>query len=439
MRLLKLAVGNFKNVAQTTLQLNKLTALVSTNNYGKTNLLEAVQFGFDFITSSPKERNNMMRWTRGIPLSPTLAGNDFTFSVEFDCPELGEYRFVRYGFSFSWFNDQDTGAKITNEIIDMRPTESVRYTSYLKRDKGLYKGGKSKTNFRKLNLAKDTLAIDALSLIDDLEIAEVIVAIKALRYRMCNTLELDKSFKPNPIVFDFGSNSCIDFDDNDIPRAISVLMKENPEQYHLFLETIYDLFPEFTRIDLRSYAINSENVTAKAIMLSAGEGVEDKPEIPYRIRDEIYKLIIESKHLNQPISMEYMSTGTKRILWLIANAVFSSHYNTCFLGVDEIETSIHPKMIHSLLSSLSEILGDAIMLITSHSPYLIQYLKPESLYVGVPNEDGIAKFRKIRASKLKQLVSVARDLECSVGEYLFELMSGDDDSASILSAYLEDS
>ena len=154
LKLLKITVGNFKNIAKTTIQLSKITALVSTNNYGKTNLLEAIQFGFDFIAASSKGRNNMMHWSKGIPLAPSLAGEEFVFSIEFDAPELGEYRFVRYGFAFSWFNDQETGAKITDEVIEMRANESVRYTSYLKRDKGLYKGGKAKTNFRKVNLTR---------------------------------------------------------------------------------------------------------------------------------------------------------------------------------------------------------------------------------------------------------------------------------------------
>lgn len=78
------------------------------------------------------------------------------------------------------------------------------------------------------------------------------------------------------------------------------------------------------------------------------------------------------------------------------------------------------------------------MIITSHSPYLIQYLKPDSIYVGVPNEDGVASFRRIHPKKIKYLLNTTRKLETSIGEYLFELMSGDSDSSKILSAYLED-
>lgn len=440
MRIKRITIGNFKNLAETTLDLTRMIALVSTNNYGKSNLLEAIRFGFDFISASPKERNTMMRWRRGIPLSPELAGKEYKFVVEFDDPELKQYRFVRYGFSFIWYNDQETGAVITDEQIEMRATESVRYTAYLKRDKGQYRAGKTKTGFRKIALAEDVLAVDIISSFDDVEITSVIRKIKKLGYRMCNTLELDRSFRPNPIEFD--AKSELAFDDNDIPRALSVLSKERPEQFDLFIETIYDLFPEFEQVELSAYSLKGQTQAFKAYIVapSGDEAVEAaQEELPYHVKDELYRLIIRSKYLNQPISMEHMSTGTKRVFWLVANAVFGGSYHTNVLGVDEIETSIHPKMIRRLLEALSEILEGTSLIVTSHSPYLVQYLKPESIYVGVPNDSGVATFRRIHPSKVKNLISRTRELETSVGEYLFELMSGDEDSAAILSAYLEDS
>ena len=442
MRIKRITIGNFKNLAETTLDLTRMIALVSTNNYGKSNLLEAIRFGFDFISASPKERNTMMRWRRGIPLSPELAGKEYRFVVEFDDPELKQYRFVRYGFSFIWYNDQETGAVITDEQIEMRATESVRYTAYLKRDKGQYRAGKPKTGFRKIALAEDVLAVDIISSFDDVEITSVIRKIKKLGYRMCNTLELDRSFRPNPIEFEFDAKSELAFDDNDIPRALSVLSKERPEQFNLFIETIYDLFPEFEQVELSAYSLKGQTQAFKAYIVapSGDEAVEAvQEELPYHVKDELYRLIIRSKYLNQPISMEHMSTGTKRVFWLVANAVFGGSYHTNVLGVDEIETSIHPKMIRRLLEALSEILEGTSLIVTSHSPYLIQYLKPESIYVGVPNDSGVATFRRIHPSKVKNLISTTRELETSVGEYLFELMSGDEDSAAILSAYLEDS
>ena len=159
--------------------------------------------------------------------------------------------------------------------------------------------------------------------------------------------------------------------------------------------------------------------------------------LPFRLQDEIYKVMVDSKTLNQPLSVSYMSMGTKRIFWLVANAIFAGIKEANLVEVDEIETSIHPKMIKKLLEALSELLEDASMIVTSHSPYLIQYLKQNSIYIGLPNEEGLAVFRRIHRSKTKALWKTARLLGMSEGEYIFDLISGNSDSAEILSAYME--
>ena len=44
MRIKRITIGNFKNLAETTLDLTHMIALVSTHNYGKSNLLEATRW-----------------------------------------------------------------------------------------------------------------------------------------------------------------------------------------------------------------------------------------------------------------------------------------------------------------------------------------------------------------------------------------------------------
>ena len=378
MKIKRLTVGNYKNIALTTLDCSKMIALVSPNNYGKSNLLEAIQFGLDFISDAAKVRKAKMRWRKGIPITPVLADQNYIFGIEFDEPKLGEYRFVRYSFSFAWYNDHGTGAKITDETIEIRSTESVKYTAYLKRAEGKYRASKATSAYRKLELSDDTLAIDAISMIKDVEIADAVRQIKEINYRVCDSLELDDSFRPNPIEIEVGEN--VSFGNEDIPRMLAMLKEKKEDLYNLFVETIYDLFPEFNNIELQVLTTKENNAQEEmnqAIVFSQAEGGNTEIKIPYHIRNELFRLVINSKYLNQPISMELMSTGTKRIFWLIANAVVADYRGINLLGVDEIETSIHPKMIRSLLEALSEILENTSLIITSHSPYLIQYLKPE--------------------------------------------------------------
>ena len=135
--------------------------------------------------------------------------------------------------------------------------------------------------------------------------------------------------------------------------------------------------------------------------------------------------------------MANMSTGTKRAIWLLTNTFVANLVNTGMIGIEEIETSIHPKMMKTLLEIINEALGNSSLIVSSNSPYLVQYLKPEKIYVGMPNENGVAEFRRIQKNKVKHIVADARALGLSVGEYLFELLSGDSDSYEILGSYLE--
>jgi hypothetical protein len=74
---------------------------------------------------------------------------------------------------------------------------------------------------------------------------------------------------------------------------------------------------------------------------------------------------------------------------------------------------------------------------SSHSPFLIQYLKPSQIYLGIPTM-GSVTFKRIANSKSKALGAASRNIGVSTGEYLFELMAGDSDSALVLDQFLEE-
>ena len=156
-------------------------------------------------------------------------------------------------------------------------------------------------------------------------------------------------------------NEAISFDDKDVPRALYQLKQYDPEKYELFLEAVLNLFPEFLDISVQSYEIKKE--TSKINMFVAETADEHlsavpidhmnfKEKIPFRIKDELYRLLIDSKYLNQPINMAMMSTGTKRVFWLLANVFIASAKGMSFIGVEELETSIHPKLLKNLLEIL---------------------------------------------------------------------------------------
>ncbi len=440
MKINSITVSGFKNVKKTRLELDGICALISANNYGKSNLIEAIAFGFDFIHESRKGRKNMMSWIKGIPLCTAMQDDEYSFEIEFQDERLGEYQYVKYGYSFKWHRDDETGEVITNEWIEARENTSVRYVSYLKRDEGKYRKGKDTIAFRKIDLDELQLAVDVLTLIEDIDISEVIKDIHDISFRVCSSLDLRDRYQPSPLEYIEDEDEVIRFDDSDVPKALYILKKKNPELYKLFEESVYTLFPEFSSISLNEYTLSDQN-TEQQIMVKVEHTSQSadkiQEEIPFKIREHIYRLFVKCTYMNQPVSMANMSTGTKRAVWLLTNAFVANLVNAGMIGIEEIETSIHPGMMKNLLEVINDVLGDAPLIVSSHSPYLVQYIKPEKIYIGVPNEDGVAEFRRVQKNKVKKIVANARDLGLSVGEYLFELLSGDSDSYEILKSYLE--
>lgn len=435
-----ITVAGFKNIKKTKLELDNICALISTNNYGKSNLIEAIAFGFDFIHESRKSRKSMMSWIKGIPLCTVMQDDEYLFEVEFFDENLGDYKYAKYGFSFKWHRDDESGEVITGEWIEARENTSVRYNSFLKRNEGKYRKGKDTVAFRKIELDDLQLAIDVLALLEDIDIAGVVKDIHDISFRVCSSLDLSDRYQPSPLEYIEDEEDAIRFDDADVPKALFTLKKKNPELYKFFEEAVYTLFPDFSSISLNEFTLADQNFD-QHITVKVGDkelsSEKMQKEIPFKIREHVYRLFVKSDFMNQPVSMANMSTGTKRAIWLLTNAFVANLVKAGIVGVEEIETSIHPRMIKNLLDIINDALGDAPLIVSSHSPYLVQYLKPEKIYVGVPNANGVAEFRRIQKNKVKKIVSNARDLGLSVGEYLFELLSGDSDSFEILESYLE--
>jgi len=75
------------------------------------------------------------------------------------------------------------------------------------------------------------------------------------------------------------------------------------------------------------------------------------------------------------------------------------------------------------------------ILITSHSPYLMRYLGEKQMYFGLPNKDGVARFSRIRPSKLKALRRNAGEMELTLGEYMFDFMLDMEDQQEDIAEY----
>lgn len=444
MRPLSVTVAGFKNLDTIHLELGGITALVATNNYGKTNLLDAIEYGADFIGSNASNRLRMMSNTSCLPLNPELEEQDYSIEFEFESDFGDPFRYVRYGFAFSWIKDDESGCRIVNEYLKMNSKQNGQWKGYIVREKGQFRARSNTRSMRSLSLDDFTLAIDVIPSLKDVEISPIVKAIKETVVLVCRSLDTTNRFSSPPIEIgpDFSLPGVMSFDDKDLPRSLYILKETKPEMFEEFLSDVYELFPTFEKVSVDSYELPGE--VSEILHASLGRDDDDNENgdgnekgVPFRIRDDQYRITITDSTLNQPVDISRMSTGTKRTIWLIANIVIAQLTDVSCLGVEEIEAGVHPRMIASLLDILYSHIDETALIVSSHSPYLVQYLKPEQIYVGLPSENGVAKFVRLRGDRIDVALDLAFARGMSLGEYLFELLTSDYDGADTLKKLVE--
>jgi predicted ATPase len=128
-----------------------------------------------------------------------------------------------------------------------------------------------------------------------------------------------------------------------------------------------------------------------------------------------------------------MSDGTLRafgILLAISQAEATTRANRCplLIGLEEPEMALHPAATNILLASLSEAAQRVQILVTSHSPDLLddERIGPESL-LGVENDAGLTRIGPIDAAGRK----VLREKLFTPGELLRQNQLTPDPSALV--------
>lgn len=78
------------------------------------------------------------------------------------------------------------------------------------------------------------------------------------------------------------------------------------------------------------------------------------------------------------INFQEESEGTKRILFMINDLLGACQGGT--IALDEIDTGIHDLLLRTMLSSIDEWINGQLI-ITTHNTYLLETLRPQSIYV----------------------------------------------------------
>lgn len=413
MNIKRIYIDGFKNIDNVNITLSRLTTLLSINNFGKSNYLKAIDFAMKFIGSNPKDRMYRMNTKNYIPILNANLGKNFKFEIEFSTTLNDQACEVIYGYEFQWGLLKEKEAKIVKEYLKIKQNDSQKFTLIIDREneKAVYKAFYTGRCDKEILIKDNELLINKLSAYDNLYYKEVIEVLNEAEVYIDRHFDSDDLYSFNPLI-EKGNNFLSPLSDNGVARILNELKKKNIDKYNLIINTLKDLFPYITEVGIYEIDLTSQNKS----------NIDD--ETPFKWADVEYMLYVETKNISRKIHFNNMSDGVKRILSILTYITLADYNNIPLIAIEEPENSIHPGLLKKYLIALSNFAKNSKIIITSHSPYLVNFMDLSNIYIGVPNSKGIATFRKIKNSSVSKINNHADDMDIMAGEYLFDLMSG---------------
>ncbi len=431
MKITKFSICGFRNLGKTSIELKPITALVSLNSYGKSNLFSALDFALSFMHSTTNVRKDMMSSISSMPLNANLDTTDFSFSIEIDYDNNGNERSASYRFSFEWARNNGNGAKLVAEELSIRDKKARSHTKLLmQRFEGnaklrFFETGRCSSNIKK-EFGDSELVLDYLKVSCPDYMKIVVNAVSNIKAYIDEQLDATSLYHCIPQIV-FHSDIGRDLTLENIPNSLFMLKQKDPILYSNIENIFLSLFPNIANIEIL------ESDISKDLKVLTENG-----NAPFSVSPKIYSLWVRDRNMNQPLDFRFLSAGAKRVLMQLVHIANARMNGISIVGLEEPENSIHPALFQGFLDTLENLAGDMRIIITSHSPYLIEYLDFGGIYIGLPSDDGIARFRTFASSrKLQELMSDADESSTLIGNYIFELLSGNESERKILSSYLE--
>lgn len=221
------------------------------------------------------------------------------------------------------------------------------------------------------------MVVNKLQAYDEIFYAEIIKKLNGMKMYMENNLDAKSFYIPNPIIRKGYGDEMINAES--LPRVIYNLSMQRQERFELLKNIFIQLFPDIEDVIIKRYKIG----------VFEGELPDDAPFV---IANSIHVLYVKDKNLINPINFEMMSDGVKRVFMILAKIVVSSDSNISLIAIEEPENSVHPGLFHAYIQIVNQLLTDCKVIITSHSPYIISYLEPAWIHVGINTIPGVAQF-----------------------------------------------
>ncbi len=408
----KIYVDGYKNLVDCEVDLHDFNVLVGPNNSGKSNFLEIFTFVYALVFGAEDHKKNIYE--------NAATPRGFSSSCH-----LEDHKCKPISFSFLL---QHTEKKITREIeyslsiqcadpfigIDPKQKDIGILSEHLT-SKDISKTGKAVTLFER---DRDVLKVKRDGRRSEHKIDRMRSAVSALNVLFPDNEGLDALFpqamlmlhelfvarvvfiSPNEVRRNLNQGKGIVYDPSratslDIMQAIAEIMKDKT------------LYSQFNNVLCQILDIENASFVTIPFPEEARKNVKEAPEV--------FHMFLLKMMGQPPSDIRNYSDGTLMVVAILV-LLLSPEKNCPLICIEEPENCLHPKALKTLLMYLKQKTTDFQMLITTHSPFLINQVSPEDVTVARVKEDGSTHFERI--GNIKELHRKLRKGFISFGDML---------------------
>jgi predicted ATPase len=342
-----LEIRNFKAIEKGKVKLSPLTAFIGYNGTGKSSMLEALET-FQVIVTDGLEKS-MSRWRKfehihfkgtkkkrefiSAEIKYTYAPMEFLFSAVLNKKKVG--------FSSS------IGEDLAGHIYFLE--EAISHPdSFIKRN----------PDHKVITHGKENIWLKPEISILSAE-REILKYVESWQFLAMNTFLMGNPYPQKKT----GGKIILNHDGSNIAEYILAIREAKPDVFRGIIETMQFVLP---------YASDIQPV----------------------ITEELEKMVyMQLSEQDFKVPGWLLSTGTLKVLALLA--VFRNPNPSPLIVVEEIENGLDPRSIHLVVDEMRRYIENknCQVMITSHSPYLLDLLKLEEIIV-VEKTDGQSKFSR---------------------------------------------
>lgn len=383
MRIIQLSVENYKSLRDITISPTQLNVIVGANAAGKSNLADCLSFISDAyregletaIARKGGYENIAFRKTRRsrkpikIELSIEFDRSDWS-ALGMTNPENFEGIKVEHSFAFvaRGFSIRAAFEVVQEDlVISRRNGDEWEIIANLKRTSGGYDKDIEKENQHRRNLVahglrkSDDFSIDIMTFQLFVErtkpVPTELVINSAVRLVPTISMFLEaigdmRVFQISPTqsrAFGVPTPTAeLDRMGGNLPAVIDLMRKKHPEVWQFVMQSMRAILPDLKNIHV-------DYTSSKTL-----------------------SLFFDEEGVGRPWGVEEVSDGTLQTLAILV-AIFDPAPTA--LVIEEPENSVHPWIIRHILDACREASKNKQIILTTHSPIIINAVKPEEVWV----------------------------------------------------------